>query len=152
MRAWRLTKTRHTSLDGIGGEVAQGRWHRKGQRIVYAAVSPSLAVLEVLVHLDLSPDLLPDDYLLVGINIPDNIEIQRIGSDEPPVGWNSFDGLSARTVGEKWLDDGESAVMLVPSVIVPEENNVLINPRHSDAARIAVISSRRFAFDFRLLR
>jgi RES domain-containing protein len=152
MKAWRLAKARHKSLDGIGGEVAEGRWHRRGQRIVYAAASPSLAVLEVLVHLDLPPELLPDDYVLVGINIPDNIEIKRIGTRELPAGWNSPDGAAARAVGERWLDGRESAIMLVPSVIVPEESNVLINPRHSDAARIVEGSSRRFDFDLRLLR
>lgn len=119
--------------------------------MVYAAASPSLAVLEVLVHLDLSPDLLPDDYLLLAIDIPDDIEIKRLNPDELPFDWTSPDGSTARAVGEKWLDDGKSAVMVVPSVIVAEENNVLINPRHSDAARISENSSRRFEFDFRLL-
>ena len=151
MKAWRLTKARHKSLDGIGGEIAEGRWHRRGQRIIYAAASPSLAVLEVLIHLDLSPDLLPDDYILIEIDIPDDIETIRTKRDDLPDGWDFFDGLAARVVGVKWLDDGETAVMLVPSVVVPEENIVLINPVHSHAGKIVEVSNRPFSFDPRLL-
>ena len=152
MKAWRLTREPHKALDGIGGEFADGRWHRKGQRIVYAAASPSLTVLEVLVNLDLPLELLPDDYVLMKIDIPNDLGIKRIVVGDLPSGWDSPDELPAKTFGAKWIDDAESAVMMVPSVIVPEESNVLINPRHSDAPRILRDMDRPFKFDPRLFR
>lgn len=152
MKAWRLAKARYKALDGVGGEVAEGRWHRKGQRIVYASASPSLAVLEVLVHLDLPIDFLPDDYVLIGIDIPDDVAIKRIESSGLPSDWGASDGSVSRAVGKSWLDKVESAALLVPSVIVPEENNVLINPGHGDATRIVEKSNRLFSFDPRLSR
>lgn len=152
MKAWRLAKVRHKTLDGTGGEVAEGRWHRRGRRIVYASASPSLAVLEVLVHLDLPVESLPDDYVLIGMDIPNDVAIKRMESSGLPSDWGAFDGSASRAIGESWLDKVESAVLLVPSVIVPEENNVLINPRHGDATRIVENSNRLFSFDSRLSR
>lgn len=152
MRAWRLCKARHKSLDGIGGELAEGRWHAKGQRIVYAASTPSLALLEILVHLDLSPDLLPDDYVLTEIEIPNDASFERIAADSLAPGWDALDGTIARALGSRWLESEASAVLLVPSAILPEEGNVLINSRHPDAGRIRMTADRPFRFDPRLLK
>ncbi len=152
MKAWRLTREPFRALDGRGGEVADGRWHRRGQRVVYAAASPSLTVLEVLVNLDLPLELLPDDFVLMKINIPDEIGIKQVGVGDLPPGWDTPEGLPAREFSARWIGEEESAVMLVPSAIVPEENNVLINPRHSGAAKIFEDSYRPFEFDPRLFR
>lgn len=152
MKAWRLCKARHKSLYGVGGEYAEGRWHAKGQRIVYAASSASLAVLENLVHLDLPPNLLPDDYVLLEMDIPNDVSAKRVPADSLALGWDAPDGMIARAYGSRWLESEASAVLLVPSAILPEEGNVLVNSRHPDAAQIRVTADRPFRFDPRLLK
>jgi RES domain-containing protein len=76
MILWRLTRRPHADLSGRGGRLADGRWHSRGQPIVYCATSAALAVLEVRVHLDLPLDLLPDDYVLMQIAAPDDLEVR----------------------------------------------------------------------------
>ena len=107
---------------------------------MYTAESAALAVLEVRVNLDLAWDVLPDDYVLMGIDIP----------DEP------IDELAPRAdlraAGDAWLASGRSSLLKVPSLIVPESANILINVAHPDAARIRAGPIRSFAFDERLWR
>lgn len=152
MNAWRLAKVPHKSLDGIGGEYAEGRWHMKGQRIVYTASSPSLAVLENLVHLDLLPDLMPDDYVLLDVEIPDGVSTEHVSADSLADGWNAPDSMIAKEFGSRWLDETRTAVLLVPSAVISTESNILINPRHAEAGRIRIAAERPFRFDPRLLK
>jgi len=107
--------------------------------MVYAASSAALAVLEVRVHLDLPPELLPDDYLLLTVDVRD-LEIEEVvGLPADPAAF-----------GDAWLRDQRSAVLQVPSLIVPESANFLINPAHPDAARARIVAQRRFVCDRRL--
>jgi hypothetical protein len=99
--------------------------------MVYAASSPALAVLGVLVHLHLPPELLPDDYLLVTIDLGDLAIEEEVATPAGPAAFG----------------DG---VLQVPSLIVPESPNLLINPAHPDAARASIIVRRMFVFDRRL--
>jgi RES domain-containing protein len=102
------------------------------------AEHPALAVLEVRVHLDLPLDLLPDDYVLAHVQLP----------DEPPsVPAGTADPLEA---GDTWLRDGATAVLRVPSALVPFAHNLLLNPRHARAAEASVASLTPFRFDRRL--
>lgn len=110
-----------------------------GRPIVYAASNAALVVLEVRVHLDLTPDLLPDDYLLLTIDLRDlaTEEVASLPAD-PAV------------FGDAWLREQRTPILLVPSLIVPESSNILVNPAHPDAAQTSIIARRRFAFDRRL--
>lgn len=140
MRLWRLAREAHSALDGEGSRMFGGRWNSPGRPVVYCAGSAALAVLEVRVHLDLPLDLLPEDYRLVAIETGD------VGyEDAQPQATET-----ARAFGDKWLASGRSAILRVPSVIVPEEWNVLINPHHPHAQHIQVESQRPFQFDARL--
>lgn len=140
MRLWRLAREAHSALDGEGARMFGGRWNSPGRPVVYCAGSAALAVLEVRVHLDLPLDLLPEDYRLVVIETGD------VGyEDAQPQATET-----ARVFGDKWLASGRSAILRVPSVIVPEEWNVLINPLHPHAQHIQVESQRPFVFDSRL--
>jgi RES domain-containing protein len=141
----RLAKAAFTALDGEGARVYGGRWNAPGRPMVYAAASPSLAVLEILVHLDLPPELLPDDYRLLAIDIPGDAPVERL--DHTPE--NAADCLA---LGEAFLDRGEALVLMAPSVVVPQERNALINVRHPAMARVRVIRDEAFRLDPRLIR
>jgi RES domain-containing protein len=140
----RLAKAAFTALDGEGARLYGGRWNAPGRPMVYAAASPSLAVLEVLVHLDLPPELLPDDYRILAIDIPDDAPVERLR--ETPE-----DSAGCLALGEAFLNRGEALVLLAPSVVVPQERNALINARHPDMARVRLTGDEGFRLDPRLL-
>ena len=140
----RLAKASFAALDGEGARLYGGRWNSAGRPMIYAAASPSLAVLEVLVHLDLPPELMPDDYRLLAIEIPDDAPIERL--DRTPA-----DEVGCVAAGDDFLIRGGALVLLVPSVIVPQELNALINVRHAAMAGVRVVADQPFAFDRRLL-
>lgn len=141
----RLAKAAFRALDGEGARLYGGRWNAPGRPMVYAAASPSLAVLEVLVHLDLPPELLPDDYRLLEIDIPDDAPVERLEHTPP-------DAAGCLALGEAFLDRGRALVLLAPSVVVPQELNALVNVRHPDMARVKVIRDAAFRLDPRLMR
>jgi RES domain-containing protein len=145
LRLWRISN--HASLSGDGGLYASGRWHTRGRRVVYLADHPASALLEVMVHLEVDAEDLPRDYQLLGVDVPDGIPAAFIGL---PDGWRD-DVASTRALGDAWLREGSSALLPVPSSIVPEARNYLLNPAHADAARIAIVESQRAAFDPRLM-
>lgn len=140
----RLTKAASTRLDGKGAELFGGRWNSAGHPAIYAAASPSLAVLEVLAHLDLPAELMPDDYHLLAIEIPDDAPVERL--DAAPAG-----AEACLAAGDRFLFRGEALTLLVPSVVVPPEHNAIINVRHPAMARVRVITNAPFRFDPRLL-
>ena len=140
-------------LKGTGAAITGGRWNEKGLAVVYAAESRSLACLETLVHLAASG--LPFNRYLVEISIPDPVwaAAQRETSATLPVGWDA-EPASRTSIGfgSAWLRSGRSAVLVIPSVIVPEECCVLVNPTHPDSASISAVKSRRWLYDPRLTR
>jgi RES domain-containing protein len=141
---YRLCKAAHVALDGEGARLWGGRWNSAGMPMVYAAATPSLAVLEVLVHLDLPAELLPDDLRMLKIEVPDDVALFRLESVPS-------DDASCIDAGDRFLTAGEALMMLVRSVVVPQEWNALINVRHPDMARVAVREEEPFRLDPRLL-
>ena len=139
MQVWRICRRPFADLSGEGARLYGGRWNSPGRPVVYTAETAALAVLEVRVHLDLDWDLLPEDYVLVTIEVPAGKPEQL--AELPP------DTVAA---GDAWLASRRSALLKVPSVIVPESANILIDPTHPDAAAITIASTRPFAFDARL--
>ena len=155
--AWRIAADTPdyaaTDLSGKGAETTGGRWNRPGLPLVYAASNVSLAYLETVVHLNAGA--LPLNRLLVRIEIPDELWDDRVVHDEKslPPGWDVLPaGVTSLDVGDAWLKAGTTAVMEVPSAIVPMESNVLLNPRHLDASRVRAVRVRRWTYDARLLR
>src|SRR5579872_5215074 len=121
--AWRITKRKHakTAFNGSGARKYGGRWNSPGTAIVYAAETQSLAVLEMLVHIE-QPDLL-QDYALIGITINESL-IEVLDQNRLPRNWRSaVQSPSLRTLGDKWAADHASVALRVPSAIVPAENN-----------------------------
>ena len=136
---WRLVRRPYADLAGEGARRFGGRWNSPGLPAVYLADHPALAALEVRVHLDLPPELLPDDYVLMRVALP----------DEPP---ESVAALppDPRAVGDAWLRSGRTAILRVPSAIVPHADNLLLNPAQPRAADAAITLVEPFRFDPRL--
>jgi RES domain-containing protein len=149
MILWRLTKRRHADLSGRGGELFDARWHTRGRPIVYCATTGALSVLEVRVHLDLAPGLFPDDYVLMKANAPDDIDVHVLRSKDLPQGWRESEEL-CRPLGDTWLKSASTALLQVPSAILDVEANVLLNPKHPEAARVHIEEIVPFKWDRRL--
>jgi len=154
---WRIaTDTRRYASDDLSGRgalIQGGRWNEKGTPAVYTSASIALACLETLVHLAAAG--LPLNRYLVRVDVDDAVWAARqtLGPSsllEPPVGWDAIPyGRVSVEAGQKWLTGGASALLAVPSVVVPEEFNVLINPRHTDAAKLRATKVRKWLYDAR---
>ena len=150
MHSWRICRRLHAAdpLSGRGGLLVAGRWHFKGARLVYSSATLSLAALELLVHSD--RDLLPSDLIRIEIEIPDDLKIERIDVKALPADWRAYPApRTLQQVGD-WLSGGASAVLQVPSAVIPEEYNYLLSPGHRDAARIQAVTVADFVLDPRL--
>ena len=153
LRAWRLTKAKYadSALSGVGSALRAGRWHARGRPVVYAASSASLALLETLVHVDRT-DLLRAAYVAVSLDIPEQLA-ERVAPADLPANWQAWPhSASTRALGTAWFDERRSAALVVPSVVVPREWNVLLNPTHPDVRHVRVGSPERFPVDPRLSR
>ena len=138
-----------SDLSGTGAKMTGGRWNGTGTPLVYCATTIARATLETVHYL--RSGALPFNRFLVRIDVPDPVWDARQVLDPLPGGWDAIPaGLSARTAGDAWVASGASALLLVPSVIVPDESNVLINPRHTDAAAIVATTLKRWLYDPRL--
>ena len=138
-------------LSGKGAERSGGRWNRKGRPVVYCASSISLAVLETVVHIETHD--LPLNRFVVCVEVPDSVWTSRAVRSPASlaVGWTARpEGKVSLDVGDTWLAGAASALLVVPSVIVAEENNVLINPRHADVGKLTSKKLRPWFFDGRL--
>jgi RES domain-containing protein len=149
MILWRISN--HATLDGRGGLLASARWHSLGRPILYLAESSAGALLEVLVHLELDLELLPPSYSLLKTEAPQHIKMKQISPADLPRHWRSDQAIT-REIGDRWLASRETVLMRVPSVIVPETFNVVLNPEHTDARQIKVISRQSYPWDQRLAR
>ena len=134
---------------GTGARMYGGRWNSKGHPVIYTAGSRSLAALETLAHIPRQH--FPADFCMALIAIPDSVSVQSLTSKKLPDGWQSQNQrVALQQLGDHWLMKGKEAVLRVPSVIIPEEWNVLINPLHPDMEKITLKKTFPFAFDERL--
>jgi RES domain-containing protein len=150
MRAWRLTRAVHASdpLSGRGAAIAGNRWNSPGTRVAYAASSRALAALEMLVHV--TRETVPPDLVFVPIDLPDRLVVEATGI---PGDWADLPyGPNARRFGDRWVAERRSLGLLVPSVVVPAERSVLVNPQHRAIGRVRIGPVEVFAFDQRLIR
>jgi RES domain-containing protein len=141
-----------TDLSGTGAKLTGGRWNRPGLALLYTSSSISLAALETVVHLKSGG--LPLLRYLVRIEIPNEVwaNAQALTHTSAAQGWDALPATNASMeTGEAFVNRGHSALLLAPSVIVPEEANVLINPVHPDSARIRATRLRHWTYDPRLI-
>jgi len=148
---WRICRRKYgtTAFGGEGAKIAGGRWNRKGTRIAYCGGSLALAALEMLVHVDVNQ--LPVDLVCIRAVVPDSAAIEAVDVTNLPRTWSATPAPDVlQDIGTDWVLRGSSAVLAVPSAIIPHELNYLINPAHADFARVAIGLPEPFAFDPRL--
>jgi RES domain-containing protein len=141
-------KDARQALTGRGGLEADGRWHTAGRRVVYFASSEALAVLEVRVHLG---SIVPmDSYALVIVKWPEGL-VEVLSRKRWPRRWDAVPFVDAtQRIGDRWLAEGRSVALRVPSVHSGSDFNVLFNPTHPDARQARMVSRARYNFDARL--
>lgn len=148
---WRITTARFadSAFSGEGASMYGGRWNPKGYKLVYTAQSQSLALLELLVQ----DDPLHANYVLIPAYLPVDLPQTRIEAKQLPEHWRTAGEREVlQTLGKNWLQEGNSAVLVVPSAVVPGERNFLLNPAHADFCRIQTGSAQSLQTDTRLLR
>jgi RES domain-containing protein len=132
-------------MAGVGAKLAGGRWNRSGTPVTYSAESIALACLETFIYVKVGS--LPLNRYLVRIDIPDEIWASAVHVPLPvsPVGWDSIPhGAVSLNLGTHWAQSNRSVALVVPSVIVPEERNIILNPGHSDARYLVATKVRKF--------
>ena len=149
---WRLTPPEfHTELDGEGARLFGGRWNSPGLRALYTSSHLSLSVLETYVNFPLVLRTSLPVFQAVRISISDNASTMRISPAQLDELLTTPDPAAAsRSVGDDWITRRDSLVLQVPSVLVPEEDNLIVNPDHPDAREVRIVSTRAFHFDPRL--
>jgi RES domain-containing protein len=150
MQAWRIAKRQH-ALDrqGTGARLAGGRWNSPDVAAIYAGLTPEIAALEKLVHIG---DILPADLVLVELELPDDPELyQRYMLNDLPPGWDDLPSSAVATqLGDRFLFDGVHLGLIIPSSVMPESNNIVLNPNHAAFSGVTMAISRSFEFDSRL--
>ena len=149
MRVWRIARAAHAAFDGEGARRYGSRWTRKGLPVVFTSATLSLAALERFVHAD--PDLEPLDLVAVAVEIEPRIAVTTVYPDDLPAGWRTYPAPPPLSViGERWLRSAGTAVLSVPSVVIPHERNFILNPVHADFAALATPIAEPFSFDPRM--
>jgi RES domain-containing protein len=150
---WRLCKARYAKelLNGEGARLYGGRWSYPGIAVGYTAGTLSLAVLEFLVHLDY--EVAPSDMVRLQIEVPSSISIERMKVESLPKNWRAYPPPeSLQKIGSSWAVEKRSLLLEVPSAVVPEEYNYLVNPQHPEFKGLKVERPQRFKFDSRLFK
>jgi len=151
MRAYRLVKARFasTALDGSGAKTHGGRWNSKGVAMIYTSDSVSLAALELLVHLHRSAVL--NHYVLFSLDIPDE-SVMWLDEQAVPANWRADPPpSSSAAIGDEWIASGQSLALSVPSTLVPQQRNLLLNPTHPTFKTVVDgASSEPFDFEPRM--
>lgn len=148
---WRITTARFAAaaFSGEGARLYGGRWNPKGHAVIYTAESQSLALLEMLVQ----DEPLRARYVLIPAQLPADLAVRHVEASALPADWRTLGTRGAlQAIGRAWLEEGSSAVLAVPSAVVPAEHNYLLNPRHRDFARIVIGEPKALDVDVRLLR
>ena len=145
MNVYRLVR-RERAAEALSGEGARrygGRWNPPGTAVVYAAESRALAVLETVVHLSLEARAM--HFVLITIELPAKAKVERHSAARPPRVL-----ADSQDVGADWLDGSDALALAVPSVLVPQEKNYVLNVAHAQFAGVRVASTEQFSFDERL--
>ncbi len=149
MITYRITLAKWAGHLTASGRAA--RWNSNGHFMIYTASTRSLACLENMVH---RRSIGADDIFRVTlIEIPDDLKIKKINKDKLPGNWQEYiNYTSCQAIGDAWLKENKTVVLQVPSAIIPEEYNYLINPQHPDFSTIKIRSIEKFTFDERLIK
>ncbi len=148
MQIFRIADERHPIWDGNGAALIGGRWNSPGKPVIYGSLSYSCAMLEVLAHANIGR--IPASHRFVVVDVPDTISVESLDEFNLPSGWDSESSAKARVIGDRWLREARSALLIVPSVIARLDRNALVNPLHPDATRLIVSEPQKVKWDKRL--
>lgn len=148
MQIFRIGDERHPIWDGSGAALIGGRWNSPGKPVIYASLSYSCAMLEVLAHANIGR--IPASHRFVVVDVPDHISVESLDEFNLPSGWDSESSATARVIGDRWLMEAKSALLIVPSVIARIDRNVLVNPLHPDTKQLIVSEPQKVMWDKRL--
>lgn len=154
MRVWRLVRKRRLpdAFTGEGARVAGGRWNSPGICVIYTSSSLSLATLEYLVRANALRA--PQDVYSIWADVPDDLRLEIIRPDQLVKSWRQYDPpvLALRGLADAWFARGQTAVLQMPSAVIPLESNFLLNATHDDFDKIQIGQAMRAHFDGRLIR
>ena len=151
MIVWRIAREQHAALDGEGARRYGSRWTPRGLPAVFTSATLSLAALERFVHTD--PDLEPTDLVAVRIDIPAPVVVEAVGDSDLSPAWRDYPAPpELASIGEGWLRTRRTVALSVPSVVIPHERNVILNPAHADFGRLIIAPPEAFSFDPRMWR
>jgi RES domain-containing protein len=147
---WRISAKAYWKFDGVGAKRAGGRWNSPGYAIVYTSATASLAVLEFFVHLN--RDRAVRQLVLTSAEIPNDIRKERVELSDLPARWRDLPSPEyLQSIGNDWIARSLSAVLAVPSAVIPQESNYLLNPAHPDFKHIRINRPTPFSFDPRII-
>lgn len=151
MIVYRLTKSKYKDqLSGVGAEKYGGRWNNKGKQVIYTGESRALCTAEIAVHSPLG--IVPSDYFVQSIEIP-KLKMLEIFPEDLNLNWRNFPHeISTKHLGDDFIDENKYLVMKVPSAVIQDEFNYLINPHHKNFPRIKLLKIEEFNFDKRLFK
>jgi RES domain-containing protein len=149
VQVWRICSRRYQRFDGEGARLYGGRWNHAGTSVVYTSASLALAALELFVHVDV--DLLPNDLVAIAVEVTERLAVETVKASSLPKNWRRYPAAeSLRDIGTTWAAKGSTAILAVPSAIIPEERNYLLNPAHREFKRIRLRKPISFHFDPRM--
>jgi RES domain-containing protein len=145
MRVWRICKRQHVAFNGEGAWLAGGHWNNPAVPVIYTSASLSLAALELLLHLGQWD--IPGDMVAVAADIPDSVAMMKfVNENVPERHWRRYPPLES--LGDpvrRWVEKQDTAVLHVPSAIIPTERNYLLNPAHPEFRKIQVGAPQPFS-------
>jgi RES domain-containing protein len=149
LQVWRLCRKKNVAFDGEGSRLAGGRWNRRGTAVVYTSATLSLAVLEYFVNLPVAAA--PQDLVAISAEVPGGIPISSVNAEDLPRGWRKYPAPEALAdLGTRWVDEAGTAILAVPSAVVPQEKNYLLNPSHPRFAEIVPGKPEPLSLDSRM--
>jgi RES domain-containing protein len=149
VRVWRIASAAHAACDGEGARRYGSRWTPRGVPAVFTSATLSLAALERFVHAD--ADLEPTDLVAIPVDISEDITIESVDATRLRGDWRLFPPPPALAlIGGRWFRESRAAVLSVPSVVIPQERNFVINPRHREFSKLTIGDSEAFTFDPRM--
>ena len=150
MTGWRIVKEKHAraAFSGEGARIFEGRWNSAGVRMVYCSENLALAALEILAHIQ--PIRMRDKFRAFRVTFDESL-MEIVDLKKLPKGWNAQPpGPSSKRIGDDWIKSTRSAVLALPSVLVPLERTFLLNPKHRDFVKIKIKDAGEFVLDPRL--
>lgn len=149
MLVYRLSQRKYAQdLSGKGAELFGGRWNNIGNAMLYTAENVALCLVEIAVHTPYG--LIPKDYMLITIEIPDG-SLLDLAKEELPADWDSVpNGAATQAIGDQFIQDNQYLGIRVPSAVVKQENNILLNPAHHLMKEVKVVDVEPFEFDSRM--